>query len=80
VKLDSVRMAGHPAVVLLKIRRDVRPTVMRVQRRWRRRAAYRQAWLWLEAAFMWTAGTLAVVLAVMTVVSILGRVWAGWLR
>lgn len=77
MKLDKVRMAGHPAVVLMQIRREVRPGVMSVQRRWKRRAMYRSMKPKAERVFLWIFGALGMFLAVMFTVSFLAVVYRG---
>lgn len=83
MKLDKLRagsMAGSqsPADALWQIRRETRPRVIRVQRKWRRRAALRRWGHRVERACLWTLGVAGVVLAGMAVGNLLAMVLGAW--
>ena len=85
MKLDKhpvASMTGRlsPADALWQIRRETRPGVMRVQKKWRRRAMLRRWALRVERWFLWGIGTLGVIFTVMAVVSFLGVVYQGMFR
>ncbi len=80
--MDAGSMIGRldPIVALLQIRRATRPGIMRVQKKWKRRAMYRRWGLRVEWVLLRVIGTVGVVLAVMSVVSFLNVVYQGIFR